>query len=128
MILGFSTTFPDGRPTMFEQKILLPHDPSLQFEYPDLYPKIHTFRMGDRWRAGMTIHMATGTRSPQYRQFNAGIPGLEHCRSTQRCIITCLHNPKPGIRIEIDGRSVEMHYRRATFRRHGRQCGVMRSF
>ena len=47
--------------------------------------KVHTFRKGKRWRAGMKIHMATGVRTENYKQFNHYFfyPELEKCISTQ---------------------------------------------
>jgi hypothetical protein len=67
MVLGFKKEFPWGGPTYFKEKILIgagygpPHP-----------PKIHTIRAGDRWGAGMTIHMANGVRTKNYQQFNIG--------------------------------------------------------
>jgi len=70
MVLGFMTKFPDGTPTNFIQKI---------FEEE----KIHTIRRGERWKAGMTIHMATGVRTKDYLQFNKGHTSLLKCVSVQ---------------------------------------------
>lgn len=107
MTLGFTTKFPDGSPTMFEQKILIDLDPACREQYPDMLPKIHTFRMGHRWRAGMKMHMVTGNRTANRRQFNIGYPALETCNGTQDCIITCIIDPAIGFHIEIDGRQIE---------------------
>lgn len=93
MTLGFSTNFPDGNLTLFEQKILLPYKPELRDQFPDLLPKIHTFRVGDRWRAGMKLHMVTGNRTKQRRQFNDNIPELQTCIAVQDAFI---HRPSCG--------------------------------
>ena len=87
MTLGFSTTWPDGKtPTLFKEKILLPYDPAICLQYPDMMPKIHTFRLGHRWRDGMRMHMVTGNRTPQRQQFNY-FPGLGHCSLVQQARI-----------------------------------------
>lgn len=107
MTLGFSTHHSNGIETLFEQKILLPYKPELQQQYPDLLPKIHTFRLGTRWRSGMAMHMVTGDRTPQRRQFNEGIPELATCKGVQKCFITIFwKNSEPEFRIEIDNRVV----------------------
>ena len=87
MTLGFSTTFKDGRPTQFQLKIRLPYRPGFLDHFPDLLPKIHTFRVGHRWRAGMAIQMVIGNRTPQRYQFNADIPALQTCISVQDAIV-----------------------------------------
>lgn len=58
MILGFSKEFSWGEPTNFVEKIKNGR-------------KIHTIREDKhrRWRKGMTIHFATGVRTPDYWQF-----------------------------------------------------------
>jgi hypothetical protein len=61
MVLGFKTISPiTKQPTKFQEKIVEGK-------------KIHTIREGDRWRAGMKIHFATGVRTKRYTQFNSGI-------------------------------------------------------
>src|SRR5690606_30543702 len=77
MTLGFTTHFQDGTPTLFVEKIVLPYRSELRNQYPDIAPKIHTFRLGYRWRAGMKMHLVTGNRTPQRRQFGQAIPELE---------------------------------------------------
>lgn len=88
MTLGFSIYWPGkGRDlTFFSAKILSAHIP--QFQRAFGIPKIHTFRLGNRWRAGMTIQMVTGNRTKQRFQFNLGMPGLETCISVQPALIT----------------------------------------
>jgi len=71
MILGFKQQFPDGTPTDFERKIL-------DFE------KIHSIRNGFRWRPGMSIQMAFGVRTKNYRQFNAGQFQPQKCLFVQK--------------------------------------------
>jgi hypothetical protein len=59
MILGFSTVFPWGWPTNFQEKILSGR-------------KIHTIRKGARWSVGDRIHFSTGVRSKRYNCFALG--------------------------------------------------------
>lgn len=109
MTLGFSTTHPaSGKPTLFEQKILLPYKPDLQQKYPDMLPKIHSFRTGKRWVAGKAMHMVVGNRTAHRRQFNRDVPELEFCQGVQECHITILRmgDGRPAIRIEVDGRII----------------------
>lgn len=87
MTLAFSTHFPDGSPTLFPQKILFPYEEYYRKRYPDMIPKIHTFRIGHRWKAGMKMHMVTHNRRPNRNQFNLDIPELEICKSVQPCMI-----------------------------------------
>lgn len=54
---------------------------------PDLIPKIHTFRVGRRWRAGMSIQMVVGNRTRWRYQFNENIPALQTCISVQDAIV-----------------------------------------
>lgn len=67
MILGFKTHWPDGTPTHFREKILANTRPEY---FHDYIPKIHTFRLGQRWKDGDLLHLATGVRTPNYEQFN----------------------------------------------------------
>lgn len=91
MTLGFSTHWPRSKqPTLFPQKIMLPHVAAIRDELPDLIPKIHTFRLGHRWRPGMKIHMVTGNRTPHRHQFNQAIPALQTCVSVQEALISIL--------------------------------------
>lgn len=76
MILSFKKNFPDKSPTGFVQKILSGQ-------------KIHSMRNGERWKAGHYIHMATGTRTANYNQFNIDRPDLQKCISTQKVFMTC---------------------------------------
>lgn len=77
MILGFKEQI-DGVPTHFKEKILA----GVNLELAHM-PKLHTLRAGNRWKAGDTIHMATGVRTRSYNQFNKGIPQLSVCKSVQ---------------------------------------------
>lgn len=82
MTLGFSTYRPGTRDlTFFSAKILSPYMPQFAKAFP--IPKIHTFRIGHRWRAGMSIQMVSGNRTRYRFQFNAGIPELSTCISAQ---------------------------------------------
>lgn len=98
MTLGFSTNWPDKRPTLFPEKIMYPYVADIRDNLPDLIPKIHTFRLGNRWRAGMKIHMVTGNRTPQRHQFNTHIPELHKCFLVQPAVVLLLVT---GIRIGI---------------------------
>lgn len=100
MTLGFSTHFQDGSPTQFQQKILLPYRPAMLDCFPDLLPKIHTFREGKRWRAGIKMHLVVNNHTPQRYQFGKDIPELEYCKSVQDCTILCIGDV---ITIFIDG-------------------------
>lgn len=111
MTLGFSTKFANGQPTLFEQKILWPYEKQIQFHYPDMLPKIHSFRLGNRWKAGMKIHMVTGNRTPQRRQFNVDYPELAYCTGTQECIIRTVNIPTKKFNIEVDGRILEIDWK-----------------
>lgn len=102
MTLGFSTHWPSPTkrlPTHFLEKIMLPYAPDIREYYADLLPKIHTFRVGQRWRAGMTIQMVTGNRTPKRFQFNQGIPELETCISVQPAIVSILASGSIAIAI-----------------------------
>lgn len=79
MTLGSSTHWPDKTPTYFPEKIQHPYVQEIQKHFPDMIPKIHTFRVGHRWRPGMKIHMVTGNRTQNRHQFNANIPALNTC-------------------------------------------------
>ena len=75
MILSFKTKFPNGKQTEFVPKILGGI-------------KIHSLREGDRWKEGDYIHMATGVRTKEYKQFNTEKPHLQSCISVQEIFIT----------------------------------------
>ena len=62
--------------------------------------KIHTFRKGDRWKAGNSIQMCTGMRSKEYKQFNANIPELQICKCVQECTIQIYAN-EPDVLYKI---------------------------
>lgn len=92
MILGFTQKFSNGSPTYFKEKILasvglvaingdnIKHGAIIADVFS---PKIHTIRQGNRWKEGMSIQMATGVRTKNYKQFNKGIPELETVKSVQ---------------------------------------------
>lgn len=101
MTLAFSTQWPDKRRTLFPEKIQLPYVPEIQKHFPDMLPKIHTFRVGNRWRAGLQIHMVTGNRTPHRHQFNADILQLQTCISVQNAIIRNFDGD--GISVELMG-------------------------
>jgi hypothetical protein len=107
MTLGFTTQFADGTPTLFRQKILRPFDKGLAEMYPDDAAKIHTFRLGNRWRAGMKMHMVTGNRTQDRYQFNTGYPDLEYCHGVQKCVIHYNPNPLPHFLIEVEGHALD---------------------
>ncbi|MFN3405168.1 MAG: hypothetical protein ACK40G_13805 [Cytophagaceae bacterium] len=85
MILPFSKNNPiTKQPTEFPDKILAGI-------------KINSIRYGYRWRAGMSIQMATGARTKYYYQFNKDRPDLQECISTQNIeIIPAGKAPKLG--------------------------------
>lgn len=99
MVLSFKKVFPWGENTLFVDKILSCPANEMAFLF-DLTPKIHTFREGQRWKAGMILHMATGVRSKNYDQFNRNIPELQFCKGTQRLDIT--FRSKDVVAIYID--------------------------
>jgi len=107
MTLGFTTHFNDGEPTWFPEKIMLPYRYELRQQYPNILPKIHTFRLGSRWKAGMRLHLVTGNRTPQRAQFGQAIPELAYCNGTQECVIRTINRPMPAFSIEVDGRLLE---------------------
>lgn len=83
MILGFKKKFPWGQSTGFVDKILACVYPSSSY-----HPKRHTIRLGQRFKGGELLHMATGVRSKHYIQFNKGIYALYRCKSVQRIDIS----------------------------------------
>lgn len=92
---------------MFQQKILLSYRPALHEHFPDLLPKIHTFREGHRWKAGMKMHLVVNNRTPQRYQFGKEVPELEYCNGVQTCIIRTVNLPTQAISVEVDGREVD---------------------
>lgn len=97
MILSFKTHI-EKKPTHFVQKILACVMPEFR---KDFHPKIHTIRKGDRWKAGMLIHMATGVRTKNYFRFNGDGIGLDVCKSVQE--IEIKHSSEKNKEILIDG-------------------------
>lgn len=75
MVLGFKTEI-NGKLTLFVGKIKRSFGSLL-----DLQPKLHTIRKGNRWKAGMTIHFATGVRTKFYNCFHVAkcvsVQGIE---------------------------------------------------
>jgi len=102
MTLGFSEKHPDGTPTEFRERILMPLFPQIGEYRPDLKPKLHTFRVGTRWRKGMRIHMVYGNRTQRRTEFNKDIPELEYAKEVQECQI-CVDSGT-GVSIIVDGR------------------------
>lgn len=100
MILGFKEKFVDGKPTLFEEKIIA----AIEEFGPNwmVLPKIHSMRSGERWIAGMQIQMAYGVRTKHYRQFNKGIAELSTCISTQRVFMSYEHQ----LEIVVDDRDL----------------------
>lgn len=80
MILGFKTYW-NGKPTHFPEKIMACTVPVYREGYR---PKLHTIRAGERWKAGIEMHMATGVRTKNYKRFNAGAVGLRYCLGVQK--------------------------------------------
>lgn len=112
MVLGFMTKFPWGEPTLFSEKILHGAGWGSYIEKEgrltqilsgnqSIYKgKIHTMRIGQRWKEGMIIHMATGVRTKKYHQFNKDIPELQRVKSVQR--IDIIHRGPDCCMIFID--------------------------
>lgn len=75
MTIGYSTTFPWGGPTNFEQKIIAGE-------------KLHTIRQDvkKRWRPGMSIQHVIGNRTKQRRTFASGT-----CEAVQDICIRFTH-------------------------------------
>lgn len=106
MIAGFKTKFEDGTPTFFLPAIYKSlmflgqeHLMNKPFEYDEMlkvkdipHCKIHTIRAGNRWRAGMTMHMATGVRTKNYNCFAELV-----CKSVQDISIVFYNSPRPYI-------------------------------
>lgn len=95
MILGFKTHH-NGKQTFFVEKIMA------SVRDNGSIPKIHTIRNGNRWKEGMRIHMATGVRTPFYRQFNDNVPELQTVIGIQSIQIKNIFDDRQGI--WIDGR------------------------
>jgi hypothetical protein len=97
MILGFKTQIA-GQPTFFVEKIRACVSPIHEKTWT---PKIHTIRTGNRWKAGMKMHLATGVRTADYYQFNIGeYSALAHCTSVQSIQID--HNARLGKRVFVE--------------------------
>lgn len=125
MILGFKQYFPwhtekNPAPTYFKEKIYA-GVPSLRNQkmpeqwFPGagelaltltLDPKIHTFREGNRWKAGDLMHMAYGVRTKNYQQFNKSMPELQRAKSVQK--IEIIRDPHFGCIIQVDNRQLGM--------------------
>ncbi|MEI8086941.1 MAG: hypothetical protein WCG93_12075 [Paludibacter sp.] len=84
MVIGFNKQFPD--------KIIAG-------------TKLHTIRedVHNRWRAGMTMHMATGVRTKQYKCFK-----LDVCNGTQIIEIkwSRLYKDAPRAAVYVDDRCI----------------------
>lgn len=102
MILGFKLFFPDGEMTGFPGLILLGI-------------KIHSLRKGNRWRAGMSIQMATGVRTKKYDQFNKNLQQLQTCKSVQD--IAIYHASR--LIVTVDGRDLSNSEMKRLFKNDG---------
>lgn len=100
MVLGFKTQI-DSKPTYFVQKILAC---KIAVHADAFHPKRHTIRAGERWKAGMKIHMAVGVRTKKYFQFNGDGIGLDRVVSTQKIQIKYENSNSDFPSIYIDGR------------------------
>lgn len=116
MILGFTTRNPvTKQDTCFEELILN-------------NSKIHTLRKGYRWKPGMVIHMATGVRTKNYRQFNADRADLWVCKGVQKIEFFSIKNPfkKLGLRnvykIFVDKRELHLDEMISLSRNDGFSC------
>lgn len=97
MVLGFKTIINSQR-TFFVEKIRA----CVELFWAEHYkPKKHSIRRGKRWKAGMKLHMATGTRTRYYNQFNKNIDGLQTVVSVQDIEIRLAWNDKIVL---VDGR------------------------
>jgi len=95
MILSFSLTHPTtNKATHFIEKIMANFYPKYREEY---IPKIHSFRRGFRWKAGMKIHFATGMRTKKYRCYHEGV-----CISVQYAVIEINQDNCIFIRVHHD--------------------------
>lgn len=92
--------------TEFQEKILALVDGTGDLTEGHI-PKIHTlraFRKGRNWKVGDKIHMATGTRSINYNQFNKGYEELSTVKSLQRISMGYEDNE---LRVVIEGRELK---------------------
>lgn len=95
MILSFVKRHPQTKElTNFEQLILSGK-------------KIHSLRKGQRWKAGMSIQMATGVRTKYYNQFNVDRPDLQKCISVQT-IKLIRYDIINDCKIIVDGRELTL--------------------
>lgn len=108
MNLGFSQYHKSGTPTFFRERILLPYKPELRDEYPVFLPKIHTFRLGTRWKEGMLLHMLYNARNKNREQFNLGVKELERCTGVQDCIIWATKSGK--FEVHVDDRMLKLSW------------------
>lgn len=107
MVCAFSLNFPWKEPTHFIQRILYkegfvgPKD-----EWCNVpIRKIHTFRVGDRWKVNAIIEMDIHVRSSNQERFNT-----EVCTGTQELIIRRSYGAvTPHIWIDGTLIPVEMH-------------------
>lgn len=67
--------------------------------------KIHSIREDryNRWKEGMIIHMATGLRTKDYKQFHEGI-----CKSIQQIEIIRVSDYWNETIVRIDGRQLDL--------------------
>lgn len=109
MILGFKTIWATTKkPTNFVELILSGE-------------KIHTLRKGNRWKAGNMIHMATGVRTKNYKQFNTERADLWYCKSTQAIRLEFDENMSK-CKVFVDGRLLSIEEQRKIAINDGFTC------
>lgn len=100
MVLGFKEKI-NGKPTLFVSKIMYGlMDQAFLPPHLRVHPKIHTIRRGNRWKAGMSIQMATGVRTKNYHCFNDGLPMLQTVISVQNIYINNIFDDQYGVKVD----------------------------
>ena len=123
MILGFKTTFDNGTPTYFPEKIIQAcWDGYFSVEDMDLkntridpmafgqqkvqnYPKLHTIRRGERFKKGDKIHLALGVRTKGYHCF-----AITTCTAVQPIEIYFIESAVHGhlMGVKLEGKRIDM--------------------